>query len=177
MIRRPPRSTQGVSSAASDVYKRQVKGHATEEMVEKGEVRREDKEGNDYADEAAEEGATTSQGRVRKFAEIYSWRHMMYRKLMAGIQKYIVELTKEEKKLKQDDAKQSDPFGKREANKARIWRQLNYVNEEEEVESMRMHMIKKEWCHDEVEWAYTKGVQAVLAQLEWRKENTTQREA
>ncbi|WP_460413927.1 hypothetical protein, partial [Staphylococcus aureus] len=25
MIRRPPRSTQGVSSAASDVYKRQVK--------------------------------------------------------------------------------------------------------------------------------------------------------
>ena len=26
MIRRPPRSTQGVSSAASDVYKRQVLG-------------------------------------------------------------------------------------------------------------------------------------------------------
>eukprot|EP00831_Metopus_contortus_P082611 TRINITY_DN8972_c0_g1_i4.p3 TRINITY_DN8972_c0_g1~~TRINITY_DN8972_c0_g1_i4.p3 ORF type:complete len:102 (+),score=2.30 TRINITY_DN8972_c0_g1_i4:127-432(+) len=26
MIRRPPRSTQGVSSAASDVYKRQVQG-------------------------------------------------------------------------------------------------------------------------------------------------------
>ncbi|WP_460413892.1 ArsB/NhaD family transporter, partial [Staphylococcus aureus] len=26
MIRRPPRSTQGVSSAASDVYKRQAKG-------------------------------------------------------------------------------------------------------------------------------------------------------
>jgi len=25
MIRRPPRSTQGVSSAASDVYKRQIK--------------------------------------------------------------------------------------------------------------------------------------------------------
>ena len=28
MIRRPPRSTQGVSSAASDVYKRQKKGRA-----------------------------------------------------------------------------------------------------------------------------------------------------
>ena len=26
MIRRPPRSTQGVSSAASDVYKRQIQG-------------------------------------------------------------------------------------------------------------------------------------------------------
>eukprot|EP00831_Metopus_contortus_P002354 TRINITY_DN10863_c0_g1_i3.p1 TRINITY_DN10863_c0_g1~~TRINITY_DN10863_c0_g1_i3.p1 ORF type:complete len:111 (+),score=19.06 TRINITY_DN10863_c0_g1_i3:97-429(+) len=29
MIRRPPRSTQGVSSAASDVYKRQVHGGQT----------------------------------------------------------------------------------------------------------------------------------------------------
>ncbi|WP_460413935.1 hypothetical protein, partial [Staphylococcus aureus] len=29
MIRRPPRSTQGVSSAASDVYKRQIKGFAS----------------------------------------------------------------------------------------------------------------------------------------------------
>ena len=28
MIRRPPRSTQGVSSAASDVYKRQLLGFA-----------------------------------------------------------------------------------------------------------------------------------------------------
>eukprot|EP00831_Metopus_contortus_P022196 TRINITY_DN20102_c0_g1_i2.p1 TRINITY_DN20102_c0_g1~~TRINITY_DN20102_c0_g1_i2.p1 ORF type:complete len:104 (+),score=24.59 TRINITY_DN20102_c0_g1_i2:137-448(+) len=28
MIRRPPRSTQGVSSAASDVYKRQVHGES-----------------------------------------------------------------------------------------------------------------------------------------------------
>ena len=28
MIRRPPRSTQGVSSAASDVYKRQPEGRA-----------------------------------------------------------------------------------------------------------------------------------------------------
>ncbi|WP_460413978.1 hypothetical protein, partial [Staphylococcus aureus] len=33
MIRRPPRSTQGVSSAASDVYKRQVSGlNATMKM-------------------------------------------------------------------------------------------------------------------------------------------------
>eukprot|EP00831_Metopus_contortus_P061387 TRINITY_DN53240_c0_g1_i2.p1 TRINITY_DN53240_c0_g1~~TRINITY_DN53240_c0_g1_i2.p1 ORF type:complete len:122 (-),score=8.34 TRINITY_DN53240_c0_g1_i2:88-453(-) len=29
MIRRPPRSTQGVSSAASDVYKRQVQNHCS----------------------------------------------------------------------------------------------------------------------------------------------------
>eukprot|EP00831_Metopus_contortus_P030413 TRINITY_DN24931_c0_g1_i3.p1 TRINITY_DN24931_c0_g1~~TRINITY_DN24931_c0_g1_i3.p1 ORF type:complete len:114 (-),score=28.60 TRINITY_DN24931_c0_g1_i3:100-441(-) len=33
MIRRPPRSTQGVSSAASDVYKRQVSTQSTWERV------------------------------------------------------------------------------------------------------------------------------------------------
>eukprot|EP00831_Metopus_contortus_P046602 TRINITY_DN37450_c0_g1_i1.p2 TRINITY_DN37450_c0_g1~~TRINITY_DN37450_c0_g1_i1.p2 ORF type:complete len:115 (-),score=34.90 TRINITY_DN37450_c0_g1_i1:138-482(-) len=32
MIRRPPRSTQGVSSAASDVYKRQVSTQSTWEI-------------------------------------------------------------------------------------------------------------------------------------------------
>eukprot|EP00831_Metopus_contortus_P081104 TRINITY_DN8452_c0_g1_i8.p1 TRINITY_DN8452_c0_g1~~TRINITY_DN8452_c0_g1_i8.p1 ORF type:complete len:151 (-),score=37.34 TRINITY_DN8452_c0_g1_i8:195-647(-) len=34
MIRRPPRSTQGVSSAASDVYKRQVSTQSTWEIME-----------------------------------------------------------------------------------------------------------------------------------------------
>eukprot|EP00831_Metopus_contortus_P026194 TRINITY_DN22357_c0_g1_i2.p1 TRINITY_DN22357_c0_g1~~TRINITY_DN22357_c0_g1_i2.p1 ORF type:complete len:164 (-),score=33.76 TRINITY_DN22357_c0_g1_i2:8-499(-) len=34
MIRRPPRSTQGVSSAASDVYKRQIQQFAQEENIE-----------------------------------------------------------------------------------------------------------------------------------------------
>ena len=38
-----------------------VKGHATQEMVDEGNVRAEDKEGNDKADEAADMGATTSQ--------------------------------------------------------------------------------------------------------------------
>ena len=34
MIRRPPRSTQGVSSAASDVYKRQIPGIYAPKWVE-----------------------------------------------------------------------------------------------------------------------------------------------
>eukprot|EP00831_Metopus_contortus_P003562 TRINITY_DN11319_c0_g1_i5.p2 TRINITY_DN11319_c0_g1~~TRINITY_DN11319_c0_g1_i5.p2 ORF type:complete len:110 (+),score=33.89 TRINITY_DN11319_c0_g1_i5:109-438(+) len=41
MIRRPPRSTQGVSSAASDVYKRQ-EYMGLEQMEEKKEVSLED---------------------------------------------------------------------------------------------------------------------------------------
>ena len=35
MIRRPPRSTQGVSSAASDVYKRQPLHHSQEKIIKK----------------------------------------------------------------------------------------------------------------------------------------------
>eukprot|EP00831_Metopus_contortus_P028108 TRINITY_DN23455_c0_g1_i2.p2 TRINITY_DN23455_c0_g1~~TRINITY_DN23455_c0_g1_i2.p2 ORF type:complete len:120 (+),score=21.46 TRINITY_DN23455_c0_g1_i2:129-488(+) len=40
MIRRPPRSTQGVSSAASDVYKRQVSTQSTWEAAQEyaGEI-------------------------------------------------------------------------------------------------------------------------------------------
>ena len=37
MIRRPPRSTQGVSSAASDVYKRQPYGELPFECIIKGD--------------------------------------------------------------------------------------------------------------------------------------------
>ena len=62
-----------------------VKGHATEEMVSEGKVKAEDKEGNDKADEAADQGATKSQGKVQKFAELYAWRQGMYRKIWQKI--------------------------------------------------------------------------------------------
>ena len=90
-----------------------VKGHATEEMVQQGKVKQEEKRGNDWADAAADEGATKSQGRLQCFGELYSWRHMCYRKLMARMQKFIVELKKEEKKLKQQYEKEKDPFAKK----------------------------------------------------------------
>eukprot|EP00831_Metopus_contortus_P029286 TRINITY_DN24108_c0_g1_i2.p1 TRINITY_DN24108_c0_g1~~TRINITY_DN24108_c0_g1_i2.p1 ORF type:complete len:103 (+),score=18.52 TRINITY_DN24108_c0_g1_i2:112-420(+) len=38
MIRRPPRSTQGVSSAASDVYKRQTQSTWEELLGKRGEI-------------------------------------------------------------------------------------------------------------------------------------------
>ena len=90
-----------------------VKGHATEEMVSEGKVKAEDKEGNDKADEAADQGATKSQGKVQKFAELYAWRQGMYRKIMATNQNFIVEVKKEERRLKQGDEKEKDPFEKK----------------------------------------------------------------
>ena len=90
-----------------------VKGHATEEMVQQGKVKAEEKKGNDYDDEAADAGATKSQERLKIFGELYSWRHGCYRKMMAKIQTFLVELKKEEKRLKQEDEKAKDPFGKK----------------------------------------------------------------
>ena len=99
--------------------------------MDEGKVRAEDKEGNDKADEAADTGATTSRGKLKFFAEIFSWRHARYRNLMARIQCFIVELKKEETKLKQEQEKEKDPFGKKEAKKEQVARKLDYPKPEE----------------------------------------------
>ena len=59
--------------------------------MQQGKVKEEEKTGNDRADEAADEGAAKSQGRLQRFGELYSWRHMGYRKFMAKMQKFVVE--------------------------------------------------------------------------------------
>ena len=64
-----------------------VKGHATVEMVESGQVDEEQKYGNDNADAAADNGATVSQKLTYAMARHYSFRHHFYRKLMVRIQK------------------------------------------------------------------------------------------
>ena len=131
-----------------------VKGHATQQMVDEGKVEKDEKEGNDQADEAAEAGATKSQGRVQKFAEAYSWRHGQYRKLMARIQQYIVALRKEEKRLKQEDEKEKDPFEKKEGGKVQAQQRLRYAKTGETFK-LHMHKIRKEWCEVEKERAHT----------------------
>ena len=67
-----------------------VKGHATDEMVEEGRVRLQDKRGNDNADSAADKGATSSQKKVHRHGAMYSTRHLEYRTLMCRIHNYIV---------------------------------------------------------------------------------------
>ena len=145
-----------------------VKRHATGMMVEEGKVKAAEKEGNDKADEAADEGATKSQGMVRKFAELYSWRHGLYRKLMTRIQRFIVEVKKEEKNFNQEDDKKKDPFQKKEAKQIKVPDLLEYV-EEGEVVNISMHEIKKEWCDNKEEWKYTNGSAKRAEQAEMAK--------
>ena len=89
-----------------------VKGHATQEMVDEGKVEEEEKKGNDGSDEAADLGATESQGRVATFASLYSWRHQQYRKIMTRVHKYVVGFKKEDKRLREEDEKERETLSK-----------------------------------------------------------------
>ena len=79
-----------------------VKGHATNEQVDSGLVRREDKAGHDGADTAANRGATVSQSTVLEFGSLYHRRHLLYRKFMCRVQHFIIGLKKEEKQKEKD---------------------------------------------------------------------------
>ena len=103
-----------------------VKGHATDAMVNAGEVRRFDQIGNDSADKAADRGATVSQARVQAFGRTYCQRHLAYRALMCRIQSYTVGLKKEERKLVQDQRRARDPFETRASKLVSIPAKLRY---------------------------------------------------
>ena len=62
-----------------------VTGHATQEVVDEGKAKKEEKKGNDRANIGADRGAVTMQRVTQKLADIYNWRHGCYRYLMARI--------------------------------------------------------------------------------------------
>ena len=57
---------------------KKVKGHSTAEQVQEGHVRKEDKDGNDRADQGARKGANDSQRIIAALAEAYAARHKQY---------------------------------------------------------------------------------------------------
>ena len=98
-------------------------------MVREGTVRREDQRGNNEADKAAELGATTaSQAKVHVFGGIYSSRHQAYRAFMCRIQRYIVGLKTEERRLKQEAKRTRDPFDTGADNKVTVPKNLRYCS-------------------------------------------------
>ena len=86
-----------------------VKGHATEEMVEKGVVRRVDKKGNDKADEAAGRGSHGEQRRLHALTTLYAERHQAYRIFMGRVQKFLVHMQKAEKDVWKQKEQTADP--------------------------------------------------------------------
>ena len=103
-----------------------VKGHATDEMVAEGKVELEDKRGNDQADGAAGRGATTSQAKVQAFGTMYCKRQKRYRKLVCKIQNFIVGLKEEERRLREEAARNKDPMEVEASKGITIPKQLQY---------------------------------------------------
>ena len=157
-----------------------VKGHATDEMVDEGQVRLSDKKGNDNADKAAERGATDSQYKVHRHGGLYSRRHKEYRTLMCRIQNYLVGLKEEERRLKQEAAKQKDPLGQKAERKTTVTQCLRYPGmgsfcgeRDSDVGSegvrLRMHKMHKVWCASKAEETHIAKVQSFLDHLTWQE--------
>ena len=82
-----------------------VKGHATEEDVQDGRATKEDKEGNDQADAAANKGARSMQEGFVIFAQWAKGRVQAYTNLMQRIQKVISAVLKAEKAKREEEEK------------------------------------------------------------------------
>ncbi len=70
-----------------------VQGHATDQQVSSGKVKKEDKLGNDKADEAAKKGIGLHGEVVVKAANWYNGRHAKYIRLIRDIHNHLIEGT------------------------------------------------------------------------------------
>ena len=80
-----------------------------------------------------------------------------------------MELKEEETRLEQESEKATDPFETNGVNKSEVLTKLRSVEDTDAV-TISMHEIQKQWCKDEKEWRYTKGVQDVLKRMKWKKD-------
>ncbi len=88
-----------IKRGAGNQQMRKVKGHATDEMVLNGTVKKEDKIGNDKSDENADLGVRSIHGvGLVKLAKWLAQRHDRYGKLMRRIRKFIAGMMLVEKK-------------------------------------------------------------------------------
>ena len=69
-----------------------VKGHATNEIVAEGTVRRQDKEGNDISDTAADRGAEATDIIAAAVGFVFARRHKFYKVLIIRIQMLIIKV-------------------------------------------------------------------------------------
>ena len=87
-----------------------VKGHATEQMVQDGEVVPEDKEGNDEADATAEKGVRTEQEDLNYMRWKYAARMKAYTRVMTQVHNFIIEVRKVHNKMMESCKRLEDPF-------------------------------------------------------------------
>ena len=84
-----------------------VKGHATNEMVAEGTVRKQDKEGNDISDTAADRGAEATDVIAAAVGFVFARRHKFYKMLMIRIQVSIIKVRRTAEKEEREEEKGS----------------------------------------------------------------------
>ena len=120
-----------------------VKGHATEEMVEQGKVRRIDKEGNDISDEGADRGAERTNIKVVASGYVFSKRHKFYKILMQRILWFIIKIRKAEKAKRERKEKKDEPFREiGEKKKISIPIMMEFGNKEKGTERMEIRKVE-----------------------------------
>ena len=103
-----------------------VKGHTTNE-VEEGKIKREEKEGNDASDIAADRGAEKTELTAAVLGFVYARRHTFYKILMARVQAFIIKVRKAESEKREKKRKQEEPFRKAgEVRKVAIPKRLKF---------------------------------------------------
>ena len=87
-----------------------VKGHATQDMVEQGKVKAEDKEGNDKADEQANQAVKLYSTEAIKTGAAYMGRHMRYTKMVEELHTSFIEAILKRNELEQKARKREKPY-------------------------------------------------------------------
>ena len=104
-----------------------VKGHATNEMVQKDEVKFVDKWGNDQADTAADKDSTEEQPKLYRLANMYSKRQKAYQDFMSRIQRYLLKIKEADREKRKEKELIANPFGKKEDCKISVDNLFNYA--------------------------------------------------
>ena len=138
-------------------------------MVNEGQVGEEQKYGNDNADAAADNGATVSQKSTYAMARHYSFRHYYYRKLMARIQKMIVELRKHDNELRLTLRKEQDPFETGRSEAMLIPLRLEYETQEN-AGIIKFNEVGKQWTSSDQQRRQVEQVRQFLSRMTWKKD-------
>ena len=133
---------------ASAVRLTKVKAHATQEMVQQGLITHELRHGNTEADRAAERGSGEAQHQVKTLADLYASRHKSYMSMAERVQKFIIGMIKERKKLKDELDKSTDPFKNGSKDKIRIPSEIlagpdDCQRERVQIRNINEHDIKR----------------------------------
>ena len=75
------------------------KGHATQQMVDEGKVKEEDKEGNHQSDTAADRGGVEEQQNLNVLGWKYAARLKAYRRFMEQVHNFIIKVRKKAKHI------------------------------------------------------------------------------